>query len=213
MQAVKFSPLAIALAASLAAAGCASTANADRATADASPKVVESKAPAGATVEELGEVASGSPESRAATRSALVQPGQDPAIAGRGIDMRASPPGFTRLPAGLEERVEQRWKFLIAGKGEKAYDFLTAGVRSSLNRDNYSSDMRSRPVKWIAAEALDGKCEATSCAARVLMTIKFAMQSTGVREMQTQSAITERWIKVGEEWFHIPEQYLEGFAK
>lgn len=209
MQAVHSSTWAFALAAVLTIAGCASTGGAGESKQAAQPSAADAPVP-------VAVPADAAPEGTAARDSdvsPLVRPGQDPALAGKGLDIRAMPPGFEPLPPDLEERVEGRWKLLIAGEGEKAYDYLTAGVRSSLNRDTYAADMRSRPVRWVSADALDAQCEASSCATRVLMTIKFSMQSTGVKEMETQSAITERWIRVGEEWFHIPDQYLEGFAK
>ncbi len=209
MHAVHCSPWALALAATLAVAGCASTGGADASKQANRPMAGESTAPVAAPA----DAAPGPGAAQDTDNSPMVRPGKDPAIAGSGVDIHAMPPGFERLPAGLEERVEQRWKLLIAGDGEKAYDYLTAGVRSSVKRNTYATDMRSRPVRWVSADALDGQCEPTTCAARVLMTIKFSMQSTGVKEMQTQSAITERWIKVENEWFHIPDQYLEGFAK
>lgn len=213
MHAVQMAPLAVALAAVLSVAACASTGSGNRAKADASPAVAVARTPAVTAVGMGAESSSAAPKSAPTTNSPLVQAGHDPAIAGAGVDIRQSPAGFTPLPEDLEARVEQRWKLLIAGDGEKAYDFLTAGVRSSLNRSTYANDMRSRPVRWVSVEALDGQCEATSCSVRVFMTVKFSMQATGVREMQTQSAITERWIEVGGGWFHIPDQYLEGFAK
>ncbi len=128
------------------------------------------------------------------------------------VDIRASPPGFGPFPAGLKERAKKRWELLIAGKGEAAFDFLSAGVKSSLNRSAYANDMRSRPVKWISAEALDAKCEAASCEVRMLMTVSFATPSSGVEVMESQAGTTERWIKVGDGWFHIPDEYLEGLA-
>ncbi len=145
--------------------------------------------------------------------SPLVQPGQNPAVAGPGVDIRATPPGFSPLPTELQARVEERWKLLIDGKGEQAYDFLTPGVRSTLARDAYGDEMRSRPVKWLSAEALDGECEATSCAARVLISFQFRMPATGAGDIKSQSALTERWVKLGDTWSHLPEKYLEGLAK
>jgi len=195
--------LALAVFSAALVTGCASTSESGKATAGpASPSVP--------VVDPVEETAAKPAEQR---NSPLVQPGQDPVMARPGVDIRARPPGFEPLEKHLEERVEQRWKLLMAGKGDVAYDFLTAGVRSTLKRNQYAADMGSRPIRWIAAEALDSKCEAISCAVRVLMSYKFSMQSTGAREMQSQSAITERWIKVGDEWQHIPEQYLEGFIK
>ncbi len=195
--------LAIAVVAASLAAGCASTAGPGEAAAAAKSDSPAADAPA-------EQIAAPPAEQR---NSPLVRPGQDPAIAGPGVDIRARPPGFEPIDKRLEDRVEQRWKLLMAGKTDEAYEFLTAGVRSAIPRKQYSADMGSRPIRWMGAEALDGQCEATSCAVRVLMTYRFSMQSTGAKEMQSQSAITERWIKVGDEWHHLPEQFLEGFIK
>lgn len=195
--------LALAFFATTLVTGCASTSESGKAAAVPAAQPAPLEVPGAAT-------ATGAAEQR---NSPLVRPGQDPAIAGPGVDIRARPPGFEPLDKDLESRVEQRWKLLMDGNGAVAYDFLTVGVQSTLKREQYAADMASRPIRWIAAEALDAKCEATSCAVRVLMTYKFSMQSTGAKQMQSQSAITERWIKVGDAWHHIPEQYLEGFIK
>ena len=200
--------LALALFAAALATGCASTAGSGKATAATATTTAQPQP--SPTVDLQPEIAAKPAEQR---NSPLVRPGQDPAIAGPGADIKARPPGFEPIDRSLEERVEQRWKLLMAGKGDAAYDFLTAGVRSTVKRSQYAADMGSRPIRWIAADALDGKCEGTSCNVRVLMTYRFTMQSTGAKEMQSQSAITERWLKVGDEWHHLPEQYLEGFIK
>lgn len=195
-------PLLLAGLAAALLSACASNGGADRPVAVAEPKT-------GAAAPAAAAPAAPAPQ----LNSPLVRPGQDPAQAGEGVDIRTRPPGFEPLEKSLETRVEERWKLLMAGKADVAYDFLTAGVRSALDRKTYAADMHSRPIKWEAADAMDAQCDGPSCAVRVIVTFKFAMQSTGVKEMKTQSAITERWIKVGEQWNHIPDQYLEGFAK
>ncbi len=193
---------------------CASTPGA-RSPESAAPVAAKSaSAPAAAAAPALAMTADDAAAQVAMNASSpLVQEGQDPVLAGPGIDIRKSPEGFTPLPVALKTRADQRWKLLIEGKGEQAYDYLTAGVRSSIDREVYASDMRSRPIKWLRAEALDGQCEGDSCSVRVLIDVKFSIQSSGGKEMETETAITERWIRVGDNWSHIPDEYLEGFAK
>lgn len=203
MHATQSSLLMTALAAGLLSA-CASNGGADKPAA-----VAESKVQTAAPAAEASPAPAPAPQ----TNSRLVRPGQDPAQAGKGVDIRTRPPGFEPLEKDLETRAEARWKLLMEGKADEAYDYLTAGVRSSLDRKTYAADMHSRPIKWEAADAMDAQCAGPSCAVRVIVTFKFAMQSTGVKEMKTQAAITERWIKVADQWNHIPDQYLEGFAK
>lgn len=207
MSVARIFQFAASLLVTILAAGCATGGNSSKAEIAAASAVEATAAPS------VGTDTVATPTAPASNNSPLVRPGQDPAIAGKGVDIRATAPGFGPLPTGLKARVEERWKLLIAGKGDQAYDFLTAGVKSSLSRATYASDMRTRPVRWVSAEALDAKCEATSCVARVLMEIRFSMQATGSEEIQTQAGITERWIQVEGDWFHLPEQYLEGFAK
>lgn len=140
-------------------------------------------------------------------------PGADPGVVDNGIDPYASPEGFSALKPVLEQRAESRWNLLIDGKGEQAYEFLSAGVRSSLDREVYANDMRSRPLLWLAADALDGQCEGGTCLVRVLVKVKFKIQAGGGRDMETDSVVTERWIEVDGVWAHIPDEYVQGFTK
>lgn len=207
-------PLAASLLAASLLASCAASPPMERAAA-AEPQAgkaatsmdsMESEAQPAPTLESGGAFASNH-------ASPTAVPGADPGVLGTGTDPYASPEGFSALAPVLEQRAENRWKLLIEGKGDKAYDFLSAGVRSSLDRDVYASDMRTRPVQWVSADALDGQCEASTCLVRVLVNVKFKIQAGGGRNMDTESVITERWIDVNGVWSHIPDEYVQGFTK
>lgn len=108
--------------------------------------------------------------------------------------------------AELQKRVIERWALLINGKPELAFDYLTPGYRKSHEREKYSKDMASRPVRWFRATFDHQEClNETSCESIVLVDFKVRM-SAGMGVTESFSLVREQWIAIDGVWYHLPTE-------
>ena len=105
----------------------------------------------------------------------------------------------------IQQKAVQRWDYLIAHKGGKAYDFLSPGYRATVTRESYAAGMNNRPVDWESAKFLDQKCDAESCTVRVQLKYRVMINLHGMRKIQGDSPVTERWIKESGRWYFLPD--------
>ncbi len=105
----------------------------------------------------------------------------------------------------IKEKSVQRWDYLIAKKADKAYDFLSPGYRTTITRENYAFGMNNRPVSWEAVNYVDQQCEADVCTVHLKLKYKVAVSLHGVRQIQGDSPVTERWIKDSGRWYFLPD--------
>lgn len=115
--------------------------------------------------------------------------------------------GETSIQA-LERRAQERWDFLIQKQAEKAYDYLTPGVRSTKPRTDYAKEMNDRPVTWLSAKALDHECKnADACTVHVQVEFKVNVPLAGVKESKGVSMVEERWLRIQNQWYHLPTSF------
>lgn len=105
----------------------------------------------------------------------------------------------------IKEKVTQRWDYLIAHKAEKAYDFLSPGYRDTVTRENYAASMNNRPVSWESVQFVDQNCDADACTVHLKLKFKVAVNLHGIRRIQGDSPLTERWIKESGRWYFLPD--------
>lgn len=110
-------------------------------------------------------------------------------------------------PSVIQKKAVQRWEYLIAGQGEKAYDFLSPGYRATVTREGYANSMRNRPVSWESVSYLDQKCDADTCTVRVKLKYKVQVNLHGMRKIAGDSPVTEKWIKESGHWYYLPEHF------
>jgi len=106
-------------------------------------------------------------------------------------------------PDNVDRRSVERWNYLIAHQAEKAYDYLTPGVRATRTRESYAGAMNTRPVQWKAAKFKDKECEADRCNVHVDVTYSVALPGVG-KPTDSTSTQSETWILVKGEWFFLP---------
>ncbi|MEO8672528.1 MAG: hypothetical protein ABI411_14515 [Tahibacter sp.] len=112
----------------------------------------------------------------------------------------------TKAASALEERVAQRWEFLIAHKAESAYDFLTPGFRATKTREVYAFEMNNRPVTWTGASVTEKECDdEDSCTVSVSMRFTVPVHG-GSPNTPGFSVAHEKWIKVSGKWYYLPDQ-------
>jgi hypothetical protein len=118
----------------------------------------------------------------------------------------------TRTPgsdeAQLSTRPIERWNHLIGGEIDRAWDYLSPGYRSTRNRVGYIEAMSNRPVEWIAADYHSHSCDENGrfCTVNLKVTFKVRSRQTGVGDVEAFSYLSERWVKSGDIWYHVPEE-------
>jgi len=117
----------------------------------------------------------------------------------------------TRAPLTDEEQLQtrsvERWQLLIGGKADQAWEYLSPGYRSTRSREEYVVKMSGRSVTWQGAEFDSLKChvEARFCEVAVKVRFQVVSRQIGVGQIGADTYVTERWVKVGGAWFHVPE--------
>ncbi len=106
-------------------------------------------------------------------------------------------------PDNVDRRSVERWNYLIAHQAEKAYDYMTPGVRATRTREDYAGGMNTRPVQWKAVKFKDKKCDTERCKVHVDVTYAVALPGVG-RSTESTSTQSETWILVKGEWFFLP---------
>ncbi len=105
----------------------------------------------------------------------------------------------------IKTKSVQRWDYLIAHQAANAYDFLSPGYRATITRENYAAAMNNRPVTWESAEFLDQKCDVDTCTVHVKLKYQVSVNLHGVRKIQGDSPVTERWIRESGRWYYLPD--------
>lgn len=106
-------------------------------------------------------------------------------------------------PDNVDRRSVERWNYLISKQAEKAYDYLTPGVRSTRSREDYAAAMNTRPVQWKEAKFKDKQCDAERCKVHVDVTYS-VMVPGGGKASESTNTQTETWLLVKGEWFFLP---------
>ncbi len=106
------------------------------------------------------------------------------------------------------QRAAERWQYLIDGKPERAWDYLSAGVQSTQSRDDYARGMKTRPVRWLVVEPLEADCEQSRCDVSIKLEYEITIPGGGAGPTRAPSWISERWILQGRTWVHVPKEFL-----
>jgi len=104
----------------------------------------------------------------------------------------------------VEARAKQRWDLLITGKAADAWDYLSPGYRTTVDRQRYGDDMRNRPTRWLSAAVDRVECEDEStCKVVVKVDIEAVVpgRSGGV---MTTGWVTENWLRIDGAWYLVP---------
>lgn len=114
-----------------------------------------------------------------------------------------------------EARAQQRWDALLAKDYAKAFTYLSPGMRSGMNTENYGQQMQMRPVKWSAAKVIGSDCGddlADKELCRVNVEVNFSVSGVvpGVKTMDGVSVVEERWIRVDDNWYYVSRQVAIG---
>lgn len=91
-------------------------------------------------------------------------------------------------------RAQARWNALLAKDLDKAYDFLSPAMRSTMSRDVYK--LRINPSFWRGAKVKSATCREEVCDVKVEIAI-MALENLSVDQV-----LEEKWIfNQGQWWF------------
>ena len=113
----------------------------------------------------------------------------------------------------VQQRALDRWNLLIEHKPDKAYDYLTPGYRSTQTRDEYVKAKNQTQIHWQSVAPIDQKCDADMCTVRIMITSKVTLPQLQGHEVETQSPLTERWLKSDGQWYFLPDDVQKAAKK
>jgi hypothetical protein len=102
----------------------------------------------------------------------------------------------------LKERAEARWDALIKGDVEKAYLYTSPEYRSVVSPQQYRGKYGS-VIDWRMARVANVSYdEPTVATVSVEVTYRVDVPGTGGKPIETQTAISEKWIYKDREWWY-----------
>jgi hypothetical protein len=118
-----------------------------------------------------------------------------------------APPAALSDDEQLTTRPIERWEHLIAKRADQAWEYLSPGYRATRVREDYVTQMTTRPVTWLSATYDSHRCidEGSFCEVNLKVLFKVMSRQIGVGELQSHGFVTERWIKSGDTWYYVPE--------
>lgn len=115
--------------------------------------------------------------------------------------------GCASLIAKPEDQVKalanQRWKLLVAGDFDKAYEMATPGFRKVRSLRDYRVRKATVPVKWVDAEVLSVACTPTDTPTKCAVRIKLNSEPVVPTRFKgvLSSAIDETWLYEDGRWW------------
>lgn len=102
----------------------------------------------------------------------------------------------------LKERAEARWDALIKGDIEKAYLFTTPEYRAVVSLQQYKGKY-GRVVGWRMANVVNVSYDdLTVATVSVEVSYRVDLPGTGGELIETQKAISEKWIYKDRKWWY-----------
>ncbi len=104
----------------------------------------------------------------------------------------------------IGQRAVQRWENIINKKFDDAYEMLTPGYRQTHDKKQYAEVLGSRPVRWTKATYIGHECESADvCTIKISIEFNMTMPSVGI--VRSENPVSEKWLRVGNEWFFFPD--------
>ena len=102
----------------------------------------------------------------------------------------------------LKARAEARWDALIKGDIEKAYIYTTPEYRAVVNLQQYKGKY-GRVLDWRGARVVDISYDVPTVATvSVEVTYRIGLPGMAGELIETQKAISEKWIYKNREWWY-----------
>lgn len=102
----------------------------------------------------------------------------------------------------LMARAEARWGDLIKGDIEKVYSYTSPEYRAVVSLQQHKGNY-GRVLNWRMARVVNVSYDAPTVATvSVEVTYRVDLPGTGGEMIETQKAITEKWIYTDREWWY-----------
>ncbi len=119
------------------------------------------------------------------------------------VFLSACQPNVTEPDATPEQRIEQRWAYLIERDFEAAWEMHSPGFRETTPLADFLVEMATRPIRVLDAELVSVECEGPVCDASVTLTYQVVAGPTGISSMRVSTQIEERWILHDGQWWYL----------
>jgi uncharacterized protein YceK len=108
------------------------------------------------------------------------------------VTAAGKPAGAAAATATVEERAQQRWNLMLAGRLEAAYDMLTATSRQAVTLEEYRAG--NKGTYWEGVVVQGKSCDGDVCEVDLEMTYS-------LREIKgLKRPVKETWVKSGDQW-------------
>lgn len=101
----------------------------------------------------------------------------------------------------LMERAEARWKALIAGDYEKAYQYQSPGYRAVASLQQFKASF-GRVVDWRMARVENIQYDDPS-SVQVFVALEYAAGLKGKEEYRSVRVLPERWLYSEGNWWYV----------
>lgn len=98
----------------------------------------------------------------------------------------------------VRERVMQRWQYLLAGKLDEAYAYLSPGSRERIPAASFKGGLRTG--LWRDAKVLNLACEADVCKVEVEVTYQYVRPNV---KYESARSLHETWVREGGQWWYV----------
>lgn len=109
-------------------------------------------------------------------------------------------------PESLGDRAQARWDALLAQDFEEAYSYLTPGYRSSVSSRDFEIGFLLRRVGYTSAEYIDSECQIDACDVSMKIGYMIIAPLRGVNVWNSKTTIEEKWIRIDNQWWHLPKK-------
>lgn len=106
----------------------------------------------------------------------------------------------------IETRATERWKTLLSGDLDGAYQFLSPGYRSSVTSLQYQRSVLLSRVKWTGAQYIESDCTETVCKVKISLNYVLYGAVPGIKSYEGTQPIEESWVLVDGNWYFVPDK-------
>ena len=106
----------------------------------------------------------------------------------------------------VAERAAARWQAMIDKDVEKAYGFISPGLRSTTPMNVFQGQVYTRTMERKRAEVLSVACEPDVCTAKVKLTYIYRGAMAAMAGQESHSILDERWIRSDGAWWYVPSR-------
>ncbi len=95
------------------------------------------------------------------------------------------------------------WDLKMKGDFDKSYEYEHPVYRKTTRMAQYIKGFNTDEVKWLAVKVKGIKVEGTT--AWVDLSVRTKVKLPMIRASEADSLLNEKWIKVDDVWYHVPE--------